>query len=156
MPRGNPDNLVPNSERTPDERRRNAQKAGKASGRKRRKIKAAKEYMKMLIGLPLDDTQQNLAAYMSKAGIDEQDQNQLSLMLMSMMKQAQKGNVKSAELVLSLLGEMPAAKTELTGANGAPLVPERPPLYDLSKLSHDELAALARDAFKEDKGGEQN
>lgn len=123
MPRGNPDNLVPNSERTPDERRRNAQKAGKASGRKRRKIKAAKEYMKMLMGLPLNDTQQNLAAYMSKAGIDEQDQNQLSLMLMSLMRQAQKGNTKSAELVLSLLGEMPASKTEITGADGEALMP---------------------------------
>ena len=47
-------------------------------------------------------------------------------------------------------------RQEMTGADGASLIPERPPLYDLSKLSHDELAALARDAFKEDKGGEQN
>lgn len=123
MPRGNPDNLVPNSERTPDERRRNAQKAGKASGRKRRKIKAAKEYMKMLIGLPLDASQRNLAKYMSEAGIGEQDQNQLSLMLMSLMKQAQKGNIKSAELVLQLIGEMPASKTEITGADGEALMP---------------------------------
>lgn len=123
MPRGNPDNLVPNSERSPEELRAMTQKGGKASGAKRRKIKAAKEYMKMLIGLPLDETQQNLAAYMSKAGIEEKDQNQLSLMLMSLMKQAQKGNIKSAELVLSLLGEMPASKTEITGADGEALMP---------------------------------
>ena len=35
----NPQNLVPNSERTPEERRRNAQKAGLASGRRRRQNK---------------------------------------------------------------------------------------------------------------------
>ena len=77
----------------------------------------------MLIGLPLDASQRNLAKYMSEAGIDDQDQNQLSLMLMSLMKQAQKGNIKSAELVLSLLGEMPASKTEITGADGEALMP---------------------------------
>lgn len=32
----NPQNLIPNSERTPNERRKNAQKAGIASGKKRR------------------------------------------------------------------------------------------------------------------------
>lgn len=47
-------------------------------------------------------------------------------------------------------------RQEMTGADGIPLVPERPPLYDLSKLSHEELASLARDAFKEDKGGGEN
>lgn len=37
MPRGNKDNLVPNEARSPEERRKNAQIAGKASGRARKK-----------------------------------------------------------------------------------------------------------------------
>lgn len=47
-PKGNPQNLVPNSERTPNERRNNAQKAGKASGRKRRHQKDLREAVKAL------------------------------------------------------------------------------------------------------------
>jgi hypothetical protein len=44
----NPQNLVPNSERTPDERRRNAQKAGIASGEKRRHQRDLREAVKAL------------------------------------------------------------------------------------------------------------
>ena len=156
MPRGNPKNMVPLNRRTKEEQSEITKKGGKASGVKRRKMKAAREYMKMLISLPLDASQRSFADYMSEAGVRECDQNQLTLMLMSLLKMAQKGDVKSINLVLSLIGQMPATKTEITGADGTALIPERPPLYDLSKLSHDELAALARDAFKEDKGGEQN
>lgn len=47
----NEDNLIPNSERTPSERRENARKAGKASGEARRK----KRDMKKLLETLLDD-----------------------------------------------------------------------------------------------------
>lgn len=44
----NPQNLIPNSERTPNERRKNAQKAGIASGEKRRHQRDLREAVKAL------------------------------------------------------------------------------------------------------------
>ena len=44
----NPQNLIPNSERTPNERRKNAQKAGIASGEKRRHQRDLREAVKVL------------------------------------------------------------------------------------------------------------
>ena len=44
----NTQNLIPNSERTPDERRRNAKKAGIASGEKRRHQRDLREAVKAL------------------------------------------------------------------------------------------------------------
>ena len=44
----NPQNLIPNSERTPNERRKNAQKAGIASGKKRRHQRDLREAVKAL------------------------------------------------------------------------------------------------------------
>lgn len=49
MPRGNPENLIPNSEKTPKERKEKAAKAGKASGAARRKQKSIKEAVKSLM-----------------------------------------------------------------------------------------------------------
>ena len=44
----NPQNLIPNSERTPNERRKNAQKAGIASGEKRRHQRDLRKAVKAL------------------------------------------------------------------------------------------------------------
>ena len=44
----NPQNLIPNSERTPNERRKNAQKAGIASGKKRRHQRDLRKAVKTL------------------------------------------------------------------------------------------------------------
>ena len=44
----NPQNLIPNSERTPNERRKNAQKAGIASGKKRRHQRDLRQAVKAL------------------------------------------------------------------------------------------------------------
>lgn len=44
----NPQNLIPNSERTPNERRKNAQKAGIASGKKRRHQRDLRKAVKAL------------------------------------------------------------------------------------------------------------
>ena len=49
----NTQNLIPNSERTPDERRRNAKKAGIASGEKRRHQRDLREAVKALQGIVL-------------------------------------------------------------------------------------------------------
>lgn len=50
-PKGRPENLIPNSQRTPEERRENARKAGKASVEARRK----KKYFMEIYGEMLAD-----------------------------------------------------------------------------------------------------
>lgn len=47
--RGNPQNLIKNSERTPEERKALASKAGKASAEKRRRYKFQKEILETLL-----------------------------------------------------------------------------------------------------------
>lgn len=49
----NPENLIPNDQRTPSERRANASKAGKASGEARRRRKNMQEMCKFVLDMPL-------------------------------------------------------------------------------------------------------
>lgn len=115
MPRGAPENMKPVTERTKDEAKNLSSRGGRASGIKRRKLKAAKEYMRLLMGLPLNKSQKSMAKYLSDAGVPEADHNQLSLMLVALTQKAQKGDVKCAELVLALMGEKPSDKLEVGG-----------------------------------------
>ena len=49
----NPENLVPNEARTPSQRRENARKAGRASGRKRREMREMRETLRAMLDMPL-------------------------------------------------------------------------------------------------------
>ena len=51
----NEKNLIPNSERTPRERRENAKKAGKASGEKRKQRKIMKECISAILDHDITD-----------------------------------------------------------------------------------------------------
>lgn len=53
-PKGNPQNLFQNSERTPEERKKVASKAGKASGVARKKYKTYREVLESLLGATAD------------------------------------------------------------------------------------------------------
>lgn len=85
--------LKPNTERTPQERRELAIKAGKASGKARRARKTLKE--ELLLLLSQNDTQ-----------------NRMSL---AIIEQALSGNVKAFESIRDTIGEKPVEKTEVTG-----------------------------------------
>lgn len=89
----NSENLKPNSERTPSERRENAKKAGIKSGEVRRARKTLKE--ELLLLLENGDTQ-----------------NKISLAL---IKKALKGDIKAFEVIRDTIGEKPADKHELKG-----------------------------------------
>ena len=96
MPRGsNPNskaNLISNSERTPNERKKQAMKAGKASGESRRLKKTLTESLKELC---------------TPEAINEINQK---ILLM-----AKRGNLKAYELIRDGLGEKPTDKLEVTG-----------------------------------------
>ncbi|MEG0323248.1 MAG: hypothetical protein RR619_04565, partial [Raoultibacter sp.] len=49
----NPENLIPNDQRTPSQRRANASKAGKASAKARRERKAMRELAQIVLDTPM-------------------------------------------------------------------------------------------------------
>ena len=118
----NPENL--RHDRTPSERRRNAQKAGVASGKKRREMKAARDIAKMLLALPISASQKKIAEVAEGYGIDTGRFDQKGLMLMANMLKAQKGDSEATKLMLSLVDELPASKqqTSITGPDNGPVL----------------------------------
>lgn len=89
----NPQNLVPNEARTPEERRRNAQKAGRASAKARR-FKADFK-----------------AAFLE--ALEEKDGKALKSIVSGLIKSAADGNHKAAELIRDTIGQKPAEKQEV-------------------------------------------
>lgn len=90
----NPQNLVRNEDRTPSERRENARKAGKASGEARRKKKAFRESLLMLL-----ETE-------NKDGKNYQD-----AVVVGLVKRAASGDPRAIELMLEIIGESPKNNT---------------------------------------------
>ncbi len=91
MPRGNKDNLKSNDERTPEERRKNAQKAGKASGKARKERKLLRD--ELLTLLNTGKTQENIS--------------------LALIEKAMHGDTKAFEVIRDTIGEKPVDKVEV-------------------------------------------
>ena len=110
----NEQNLIPNDQRTPKERRENARKAGIKSGEARRKKKTFKELFDLLLALPIKDDETK--TFIRGLGIEDENlTNDMSLIL-SMYQEALKGNTKAFELIRDTRGEKPADKVEVQEA----------------------------------------
>ena len=116
----NNSNLMPiqevNSRRTREQHSEDSRRAGKASGEARRKKKAMKDAINMLLSLPLKDEKAN--AYLEYLGFEEEDMdNQLGLVI-SMYKEAvAKGNVQAANWIRDTAGDKPVEKVEANVEN---------------------------------------
>ena len=112
MPRGNKNNLVPNEARTPGERRRNAQKAGIASGVARREKSAASEVARMILSgtIPVESAK----TLVKKMGLPETELNVQAAIIAGQAFAAMKGNHKAAEFVLGLVGETPSDQANIS------------------------------------------
>lgn len=93
----NEGNLIPNSERTPTERRRNASKGGKASGAARRARKTFQEAVR--------------AALEAKT----QTGDILSDMVAAQVQKALDGDTKAFEMLRDTSGEKPTDKMTVQG-----------------------------------------
>lgn len=94
----NSENLKPNSERTPSERRENAKKAGIKSGEKRRERKKFKELLEIALQLPNEESG---------------EQNDFAI-IAALIKKAANGDTKAFELIRDTIGEKPTDKQEIT------------------------------------------
>ena len=91
----NEENLVPNFKRTPSERRRNAKKAGKASGAARRRRSQMRKDLERLL-----------------ATIGADGNTYQCSICEAMISKALAGDVKAAEFIRDTIGEKPAEKIE--------------------------------------------
>lgn len=103
----NEKNLVSNGQRTPNERRENARKAGKASGAARRRKKQAAQYMRILMETAATE---ELAQKLQEQGFDEEDCTYAAALAWKMLMQGLKGNVKAASLVYKIAEQAEAAE----------------------------------------------
>lgn len=90
-------------ERTVEEQRKIATAGGKASGEARRKKKAMKEQMKIL--LSLDVQPPKLRAQMEKLGICAEDMDNQMALITALYAEALKGKVGAFKAIQSLIGE---------------------------------------------------
>ena len=101
---GNNGNLIPNENRTPEERRENARKAGIASGIARRQKKTLREIGEMIGSLDIKSEKNR--EILRQAGIDDEDMINDVGMLFRLNLKAQQGDTRAIELLAKLRGEL--------------------------------------------------
>lgn len=87
-------NLVPNEARTPSERRANASKAGKASGKARAERKALKEVFETLLTQEVKDPEN-----------EKRTLTGAEYLGLSMFKRAAAGDVRAFKIIAEIMGE---------------------------------------------------
>ena len=102
-------NLVPNSARTPSERRENASKAGIASGKARRRKKSLKQKMQLLLSLPPAENDQT---ELSAMGVDPDDMDNEMVLVKALFIAAAAGDTRAFDRIQDVLGRT-VAREEL-------------------------------------------
>ena len=102
MARKQDENLIPNSARTPSERRENATKAGIASGKARRQKKTVAEYLRKWADSEVSGEKNKKT--LQALGLSEEATNR-TLLVIPLIKKASSGDTKAMQMVLELLGE---------------------------------------------------
>ena len=99
----NEQNLIPNSQRTPEELREMTRKGGIKSGEARRQKKTFKQIMTSLLELKPADPEviRNLEAN----GINPEEITNKTALALSMFSKAAEGDVNAAKLVMSMIAE---------------------------------------------------
>lgn len=102
----NPENIIPNSERTPEERRDIARAGGIASGEARRRKRTLKEIAEML-------ADEHIA--MPQPGGTTKDMTYDVALIQTMYRNAiTKGDTQAAKFIANLLGEEQLAAQQVT------------------------------------------
>ena len=99
----NEKNLIPNSERTPEERKKIAAAGGRASGVSRRRKKSLKATMRAILDLPV--TSQEDYARLAELGVPVEAHDNQTLMLVGLFQAAAAGSVKAVHEIRSILQE---------------------------------------------------
>ncbi len=101
----NEQNLIKNEDLTPEQRRKNASKAGKASAKKRQQNKTFKEIINKFLDGQVSD--ERLKQQMIDFGFADKEVSNKSCTVFALWKEAIKGNTKAFELLRDTIGEKP-------------------------------------------------
>lgn len=88
-------NLIKSEDLTPEQRRKNASKAGKASAKKRRERKAMQEQMEMLLSLPIKN--EKAKKQLTELGIQTNEIDNQMALIVSLYQTALKGGKNSVQ-----------------------------------------------------------
>lgn len=106
----NEKNLIPWNKRTEKEQREYARKGGKKSGEVRRKRKAMKEQMEMLLSLPFK--QSEALDFMKDLGIEEDNLDNQMALIVAMYGKALKGDVQAFNTIREVVQDKKTVKDE--------------------------------------------
>lgn len=101
----NEKNLIPNSERTPEELRRITSAGGKASGIARRRKRSLREAADLYLSMPVANRRKWNA--IAKEGVDPEDIDNQMAMIIGLTQAAMGGDAKAAKIIVDLIGEAP-------------------------------------------------
>ena len=107
----NEKNLIPNSERTPEELRRITSAGGRASGVSRRRKKSLKEAAELYLSLPVSD--KRAWNKLAKDGVDPEDVDNQMAIIAGLSIKAAKGDAKAAKVLFDLIGDQSKAEDEV-------------------------------------------
>ena len=107
----NEKNLVPNSERTSEERQRIASAGGKASGEARRRKKSLREAAELYLSLPVSD--KRAWNKLARDGVDPEDVDNQMAIIAGLTIKAVKGDAKAAKLLFELVGDQSGEDDEV-------------------------------------------
>lgn len=108
----NEQNLIRNEDLTPSQRRENARKAGTASAKAKKKRKAMKEQMDMLLSLPVKSPK--MKEQLKKLGIKSNEIDNQMALIVSLYQTALKGGKNSVQAFNAIM-EMTEEKEKATG-----------------------------------------
>lgn len=97
----NEQNLIPNSERSPEELREMAANGGRASGEARRRKKSLREAAELYLSLPVSD--KRAWNKLAKDGVEPEDVDNQMAIIAGLSIKAAKGDAKAAKLLFDLL-----------------------------------------------------
>ncbi len=100
---GKTENLTPLNQRSPEELKKITSAGGKASAKARKKRKAIREQMEMLMALPL--TSESAKKKLQALGIDEKDMDNQMAVCVAIMQRMLKGDMAAVNKMLEITGE---------------------------------------------------
>ena len=115
----NEQNLIPNEARTPEERRENARKAGKASGVARARKRTLRELAEIIGSMPTKNPK--TIAIMEKAGFKPEEMTNDMATMLAMQLKSQAGDVSAAKLLGEMRGQY-STRVEVEPVQPKPLI----------------------------------
>ena len=107
----NEKNIIPNSERTPEERREIAAAGGRASGGSRRRKKSLREAAELYLSLTVAD--KRAWNKLARDGVEPEDVDNQMAIIAGLTIKAVKGDAKAAKLLFELVGDQRGEDNEV-------------------------------------------